>query len=100
MYVNLNKSELEKRRAGMEKNAEAELSNEEISTDMLLDPKLQEDVSTEFSDGTLNIDIDTPLGFFSVSVEIDDDLADQIIDHWRAKAVKFKKLLALAGDEK
>ena len=96
MYVNLDKNFLDKNMKKMEKNAK-EVFGDEDGKDQLVLETIESTISDiEFDDGNLTIGVDSDMGYFSIDVDIDDELAFDIIDHMKKKGEKIKRLVNLA----
>ena len=96
MYVNLDKNFLDKNMKKMEKNAK-EVFGDEDGKDQLVLETIESTISDiEFDDGNLTIGVDSDMGYFSIDVDIDDELAFDIIDHMKKKGEKIKRLVNFA----
>lgn len=94
--MNLNKSWLKKHEKDMADEAVSELG-EEDGKDNLISNTLDETIeSVEFSDGRLLIDFSSDAGWFSVTLDVDNQLAFQIVEYLKAQGKEIKRLINLA----
>jgi len=95
MYVNIDETYLEKNKSKAKKKAIEDFGGEDSKGELLF-PELKGDVEIEeFNDGILLCSIDNDLGYFSFELEINDDMAFEIIEYMKSKGEKIKRLVNL-----
>lgn len=95
MYINLNKKYLEDNKKQMAKDAISNIGNPEGKDNLLCEDIKDSIEGLEFKDGCLSVDIENGFGWFSFDVDIDDDIAFQIIEHMKKKGQEIKRLIDL-----
>ena len=93
------KEEFEKRKKGALDNAKKEGVEDESS--MIFNDLSNKIDHIEFDKKTheLTIDYENEIGWFDVTIEVDDDLAFEIIDALKRKANKIKRLINLTEND-
>ncbi|MHA1852526.1 MAG: hypothetical protein ACTSUF_03355 [Candidatus Heimdallarchaeaceae archaeon] len=92
MYVNLDKEFIERTKLKANKEAISEMG--EDGKNCLLYAELQEKIeSIEITENEIIIDVDTELGYFSLSIPIDTEFLEQLLSVVVKKMNKIKTLL-------
>ena len=97
MYVSLDKKYLEKTKDEASKRCAAEFGEDEGKDGLLYEDLDVRSVELEFDNGRLLWSGETDLGFFSIEIDLDDDIAFEIIEYMKEKGEKLKRLINLSG---
>jgi len=96
MYIDLNAKWLKENWDRLLKAAVDEFG-EEDGEDLLHDQEVKHTAeSLEFSDGVLNVSVDSDFGYVGLEIEIPDDLIFEMVDHIKEKGNKYKEYLKFA----
>ena len=95
MYINLNKKHLKNTMKKANKECIEDWGEDE-GKDTLLYGDLNDTIENiEFNKGILDVSFSNELGYFSFDLDIDDDLAFEIIEYMKSKGREIKRLINL-----
>lgn len=101
MYFSLDGKKIKADWQKLHKEAQATFGDDEGATTknetlVCSETNEQDTSNTEFNNGALSVSESNEYGYFNITIDVDDELAFEIIEYMRKKGEKIKRLVQLA----